>query len=95
MENEQYNFDNPYEAYQTISMDMVWTTRNFDEIKLKDMEDSHIYKCINMLKKNISKKSFDGEKTNSEYWVDVFEDVVFKRRLEKIKTIKNNINGNR
>lgn len=95
MKNKQYDFDNPYEAYQTISMDMVWVMRNFDEIKLKDMEDSHIYNCIRMLKKNISKKSFGGEKTHSEYWVEVFEDVVLKRRLEKIKTIKNNINGNR
>ena len=95
MKNKQYDFDNPYEAYQTLGMDMVWMMRNFDEIKLKDMEDSHIYSCIRMLKKNISKKSFGGEKTYSEYWVDVFEDVVFKRRLQKIKTFKNNINENR
>lgn len=95
MENKQYDFDNPYEAYQTIGMDMVWTMRNFDEIKIKDMEDSHVHNCIRMLKKNISKGIFGGKKTHSEYWVDIFEDVVLKRRTEKIKTIKNNINGNR
>ena len=89
----QYDFDNPYEAYQTLGMDMVWTMRNFDEIKIKDMEDSHVYNCIHMLKKNINKNYFGGDKTHSHYWVEVFEDVILKRRIQKINKIKSNING--
>lgn len=95
MKDEQYNFDNPYEAYQVLGMDMVWTMRDHNEIKLKDMDDSHVYNCIRMLNKNINKIIEPDIKTSSHYWVEVFEDVVLKRRLEKIKTIKNNINENR
>lgn len=67
--------------YNLLKMDMEWTMKNGDRIKLIDMKDSHIKNCINMLKKleiNYSRRA----------WIDIFCDVLLKRRFEKIEKIK-------
>ena len=85
----QHEFDNPYEAYLELGMELEWTMRDFTEIKIKDMEDSHIANCIRMLNKNL----VNDIKTSRHYWIQVFEDVQLKRRIYKINKLKNNING--
>ena len=83
-ETEEIEYDTIYDAYLDFGMELEWTMRDFTEIKLCDMTDEHIRGCINMLSKN-------KFKTNKQSWINVFQDVLMKRRTLKINKLKNNI----
>ena len=83
-----YFYNEVIEIYKNEGMEMTWVMKDGSEIKLKDMKDSHIQNCINMLKRN---EPTDMRKA----WIDIFEDVKIKRRglklieiVDKIKNIK-------
>jgi len=70
--------------YKVLGMDMEWTMKDGTPILLKNMKDSHIKNCINMLKRNESSQiRLD--------WIYVLEDVFMKRRCLKINKIQKNI----
>jgi len=56
------------------------------DIKIKDMEDSHIRNCINMMKRKFLN---DTRKA----WIEIFTDVQLKRRKLKLDKIKNKLNS--
>ena len=71
-------------TYIELGMELEWTMREGDTIKIKDMNDSHIQKCLNMMRR----KELNG---NRKGWISVFEDVQIVRRKEKIDKLKNEI----
>ena len=90
---EQYDFETVYDAYLCLGMELEWTMRDLTEIKLKDMEDSHIANCIRMLNHNIKERVTQDSIDRMGYWIRIFEDVQLKRRNQKILKLKKNING--
>ena len=67
--------------YKRNGLDTIWTMKNGDEILLRDMEDSHVRNCKNMLLKM--------DQTGSRRaWIEIFSDVILKRRERKINKIK-------
>lgn len=69
--------------YYTYSMSLSWTMKNGEDIIISDMKDSHIKNCINMIKN----KPDNGYRIA---WIEIFNDVLLKRRKLKINKIKNN-----
>ena len=80
-------YDSMIQDYKDNGFDMIWTMRDNTEILIKDMEDSHIRNCINMLKRN-------GTNDVKKAWIDIFTDVQIKRRKLKLERIKNKLNLN-
>lgn len=78
-------YDIIIDEYNKYGMDYLWTKKDGTEIKLGDMETSHIKSCINMLNNSIFKK------ITTYAYIDIFEDVILKRRELKIKKILNNV----
>ena len=79
-----YFYEDILEEYNEMGLEMTWVMKDGNEIMLKDMEDSHIKNCLNMLKRNEPNEIRRG-------WIDIFEDVQIKRRCEKIEKIANEI----
>ena len=79
-----YFYEDILEEYNEMGLEMTWVMKDGKEIMLKDMEDSHIKNCLNMLKRNEPNEIRRG-------WIDIFEDVQIKRRCEKIEKIANEI----
>jgi hypothetical protein len=56
----------------------IWVIKNGDELLIKNMETSHIYNCINMLKRN----GYEG------LCIDVFEQELDKRNKKPLDNVK-------
>ena len=88
MMDEEY--DNFYkdlmEQYEHEGFSMIWTMKDGTDIMFKDMKDSHIRNCINMLRRNILTET-------RRAWIDILVDVQLKRRALKIDKIKNKLNS--
>lgn len=86
--NKKYFKDSIYiyhiQRYKKYNYDMNWEMKNGIFIKIKDMKDSHIKNCINMLNRK-------KENATRIAWIDIFEDVKLKRRNLKINNIINEI----
>lgn len=74
------------EEYGESGMDMLYILEDFIEIKLKDMTDYQVKKEFDFTKECISRGY------NDTGWLFILEDVLLKRRFEKINKIKKNIN---
>jgi hypothetical protein len=70
--------------YKKLGDNMEWEMKNKKSIKIKNMETSHVKNCINMM----SGKEQNGTR---KAWIVIFEDVLQKRRTNKINKIKTNI----
>ena len=70
--------------YNQCGDNLKWEMKDGTMIKIKNMETSHIKNCINMM----SKKNPNGTK---KAWIEIFENVIVKRRTQKINKIKENI----
>jgi len=81
-------YDDLISEYKEIGNDMVWIMKDGTEIFIKNMETSHIKNCINMLKR--TKKN-----ETKLAWIDIFTDVLMKRRESKLNKILDNINDNK
>lgn len=81
-------YDDVISEYKEFGMDMVWGMKDGKEIKIKNMETSHVKNCINMLNRK-------RENETRIAWIDIFTDVLMKRRENKLNKILNNINENR
>jgi len=76
---------NMLREYKYSGNNVIWVHSDNTEIKIEDMDDSHIRNTINMLKRKPSKNSIRIA------WIHIFEDVLYKRRFNKINKITNNI----
>lgn len=72
--------------YKKQQFSMRWEMKDGKEILIKDMEDSHIRNCINMMKRNPLNDS-------RRAWIEIFTDVQIKRRKLKLDKIKNKLNS--
>lgn len=70
--------------YKIKGDELDWVMKNGDGIQIKNMKDSHVKNCINMLRK---KESNDTRRA----WIIILDDVWMDRRAGKIHKIKNNI----
>jgi len=98
MTTQQWEFEDILSAYNAFGMELLWTKRDFTEIKICDMDDNHINNTLGMLNKAIrydKSRYKDSMKSSSEEWVEVFTDVQFKRRIIKLNKLKDNINAGR
>lgn len=93
MTRRTYGMETMYEIiigeYQQDGDEMIWTMRNGDEIMVKDMVASHIKNCITML---VVAANADSSYDARTAWVEIFTDVLMKRRLLKLEKIKTVIN---
>lgn len=80
------DYDYLMDEYKYKGFDMVWTMRDQTDIMIKDMRDSHIRNCINMLRRNALTDTRRG-------WIDIFTDVIIKRRKLKLDKIKSKLNS--
>lgn len=91
---EQFEYSTPYEAYKHLGMQLEWTKRDFEDIKLCDMDDKHIKNVITMLNTVLRTRThniYDGVTSSTEAWVMVLTDVQNIRRTNKLLKIKNKI----
>lgn len=78
------SYDSILNEYKKYGDNLEWEMKDGTMIKIKNMETSHVKNCINMMNRkqiNQSRKA----------WIKIFEDVIIKRRTNKINKIKNNI----
>ena len=71
--------------YGWEGFEMKWRMKDGTRIKIKDMEDSHIRNCVNMLRRNEVNET-------RKAWIEIFTDVQIKRRRLKLEKIKNKLN---
>lgn len=71
--------------YKSRGTELKWSMKDGTEIKIKNMEDSHVKNCINMLRRN---PLTDTRRA----WIDIFVDVQLRRRSLKLEKIKNKLN---
>lgn len=80
--------DDPYKEiirlYKKRGDNMEWEMKDGNMIKIKNMESSHVKNCINMMNRKPSNQT-------RKAWIEIFEDVIVKRRTQKINKIKENI----
>lgn len=69
--------------YQCDGMDLIWETKYGKNIPVKNLNESYMKMIINMIE--------CGDLRNSKAWIEIFKDVIVKKRFEKINKIKNNI----
>lgn len=86
-DDEEEEYKNRLYDYKFEGMNTIWETKDGKYIQLKDMKDSHIKNIINMITENRSR--------HSKAWIEILQDVVVKRRFEKIDKIKNIIKQNK
>lgn len=77
-------YDSMIQDYKDNGFDMIWIMRDNTEISIKDMEDGHISRCINMLRRNT-------QTDTRRAWIDIFTDVQVKRRGLKLEKIMKKI----
>ena len=94
MKNNKINsvlFESSYkwvkEEYVINGLDMKWTMKNGDKIKIKEMETDHIVNCIKMIKRNNRYERYGSSKA----WEEIFENVLLRRRIEIVNKIIKNI----
>jgi len=79
------------QSYKIKGLDLIYDMdKERSAIKLKDMTDANIIYAINDLVQNNGTLVY---KVWVEEWIDIFNDVIMKRRFEKLKKLMNNING--
>ena len=72
--------------YEQDGFNTEWRMKDGTIIKIKDMEDSHVRNSLNMLKRNSPNEI-------REAWIEVFTDVILKRRKLKLDKIKDKLNS--
>lgn len=73
-----------WRQYEHEGFEMRWRMKDGSWIRIKNMEDSHVKNCINMLRRN--------EPTETrKAWIEVFSDVIVKRRRLKLDKIMKKI----
>lgn len=77
-EFDDYSSQEQIRLYQLSRME--WEQIDGTMVRVRDMTDSHIRNCINMLKRNIANHGADDL---WELWIDAFEGEMCKR--EKMK----------
>lgn len=81
---DQSAYEYHIELYNEYKENMEWTMKNGNDIKIKDMKDSHILNCIRMMQR----KQLNGTR---RAWIEIFQTEQLNRRKYKIDNIKNNI----
>jgi hypothetical protein len=81
-------YNNLIKQYEFLNTDMIWNMKDYTKISISDMQNSHIQNCINMLKKKYPNST-------REAWIDIFDDVLFKRRNLKLNKIYQIIKKNK
>lgn len=71
--------------YKAFGEGIAWTMKDGTDIFVKDMKESHIINSMNMLKR----KAFNGTR---KAWIEVFEDVLLRKRAKKVVKLIDNIN---
>lgn len=84
IDKDYIDFGYLIKEYREKGSGMIWTMKDGTEIIIKEMKTLHIKKCISML----SKLEQTGIRKS---WIYIFEDVLDKRRTEKIIKIQENI----
>jgi len=71
-----YDFEEAYKAVQTDAENGIWVTREGKELKISEMETSHIKNCIAFIKRNDSDDMY-------HCYIPVFEKELKRREGNK------------
>jgi hypothetical protein len=83
-EADKFAYTTLLQQYRDYNSDMYWEMKDGNNIKIKNMKDSHIKNTINMLRR----KEQNGSRVA---WIEILENEQLQRRTLKIDKIKENI----
>ena len=83
------NYTSLLEDYKEAGNSLYWTMEDGVYIRIKNMDDEYLNHALKTL--NIKRKHISGTRSA---WIYIFEDVLMKRRINKINKIKKNILNN-